>query len=319
MVDLGVHKSLTLSEVFSGEAVEFTPWLASNLKSLADHLGFELETDEVEVAVGSFKADIKAKTSDGRTVVIENQFNSTDHNHLGQILTYAAGLDADILIWVSEKIRDEHRAAIDWLNDKAIDAEFFAIEARMVSIDSSRPALFWDVIASPNDWSRLTRSVLADGNAYSDMDKVKIEYWTSLRQRIEEKGAHITAYKPSKENWQGGSIGTSAIWLNSSISLRDKWQKLEIYIGRSNAGWWFEQLKSRREAIEDELGYEINWDPAHNRKGCRVGIWRPCDPEDVEDWPSQHDWFIEKRVEWERVFRKHINEIKNIESEISSQ
>jgi hypothetical protein len=127
MPDLGTTTKLPLGTVFQGEAVEFTPWLSDNLDRLASELGFELESEGIEISVGAFKADIKARTTDGRTVIIENQFHNTDHSHLGQLLTYAAGLEADVVIWIAERVRDEHRAAVDWLNDKAADADFFAV------------------------------------------------------------------------------------------------------------------------------------------------------------------------------------------------
>ncbi len=308
MKDLGETSYLSLNAVFDGEATEFTPWLSDNLDRLALELGFELEPEDTEVSVGSFKADVKAKTTDGRTVVIENQFNNTDHSHLGQLLTYAAGLRADIVIWIAERVREEHRAAVDWLNEKATDADFFAVEARAVKIDDSRPALLWDIVASPNTWSRLTRKTRSDG-ALTDLDNMRIEYWAQLNERIDADRERLTQFKPDKSSWQGGSIGTSSCWLNTAMNSRDGSIRVEIYLDGAQAKERFDAFRERKEQIEEQLGYALGWDYKEGRQGCRIVIIKLCDPTDRDDWAVQHDWIIEKRLEFEGVFRPLVREL----------
>lgn len=308
MKDFGRASYLSLQEIFNDEAREFTPWLSENLDRLAKELGFELEADETEAAVGAFRADIKAKTTDKKSVVIENQFNLTDHSHFGQLLTYAAGLEADIVIWIAERVREEHRAAVDWLNTKATDADFFAVEARIVRIDESRPAIFWDVVASPNNWSRTTKKTQKVGGL-GTMGHLKINYWAALNTLIDEKGESLTRYKPAKDSWQGGTIGASDIWLNCSINNRDKWIRVEIYIGGSNATEWFDNLYVRREQVEDDLGCALNWDPLETKKACRISVAMDADPGDQADWQRQHEWIIGKRKDFDRVFRPLVREV----------
>ena len=295
MKELGKPSQLSLSDVFSGEAKEFTPWLSDNLDRLATVLGFELEPDETEVSVGAFKADIKARTTDGKTVVIENQFYTTDHTHLGQLLTYASGLQAEIVIWVAERIREEHRAAIDWLNDKAPDADFFAVEARAIKIDESRPAILWDVISSPNTWTRFSKKSRNSGNL-SPVEQLRLEYWGALNQLIEERSEKLTRYKPDKASWQGGTIGSGDIWLNTVIGTKAQFVRVEIYLGGDDAKTLFNNLFQQREAIEKKLNKSLDWDLMEDKKASRISITLEANPTNHDDWPRQHEWIIENNT-----------------------
>lgn len=311
MKDLGKLRSLSLAEVFTeGEAVDFTPWLSDNLDRLATELGFELESEATEVQVGTFKADITAKTTDGRLVVIENQFRNTDHSHLGQLLTYAAGLKADIVIWIAEKIREEHRAAVDWLNEKTVDADIFAVEARAVQIDDSRPALNWDVVSSPNTWSRTTQRI-RDARQSTPADKLRVRYWGAVNEAIENSGAGLFGFRPRGDSWQGGSIGSSAVWLTTVINLRDHWVRVEIYLSDDDSREWFENLQQQKEGIETDLGYALDWDPMDNRKACRISVTLNADPSEEANWAQQHEWIIQRRLDLERVFRPIVRTIRD--------
>lgn len=308
MPDLGAPEELKLSSVFDGEAADFTPWLSKNLDNLADKLGIELNSDDTEVHVGTFRVDISARASDGRIVIIENQFERTDHTHLGQLLTYAGGLNADIIIWIAERFRPEHRAAIDWLNDNAADADFFAVEARAVRIDDSLPALFWDIVASPNDWTRVGGATIKSGEL-GPSAKLRLEYWTALNQMIEEKDARLTRFKPDTSGWQGGSIGTSYFYLNTALNSQDKWTRVEIYLDGDKSNEWFIKLQERKSEIEEKLGYGLKWEPMESKRACRISIRKDADPTNQEDWARQHEWIIQKRLEFEKVFRPLVRSV----------
>ena len=308
MPELGNVSELKLSAVFAGEASEFTPWLHKNLEHLATKLGFELEPDDTEVSVGSFKLDIRARASDGRLVVIENQFERTDHTHLGQLLTYAAGLDAKIIIWISENVRDEHRAAIDWLNDKAEGADFFAVEAKVAKIDGSLPAIFWDVVSSPNTWTRAggpAKSI----SSLTPGEQIHRSYWEALNSMIDETGSSLTKFKPDGSSFQGGSIGRTDFGRYSTTNSQSKRIRVEIYIEGPLATERFEFLQSHREKIEEELGYKLHWDPLETKRACRISYALDADPRDQEDWDRQHRWLIDRRTEFERVFRPYAKEL----------
>ena len=155
-VNFGRIKSVDIKTIWENEPQKFTPWLADNLDVLGQLIGLDLELVSREAEVGDFWLDLLAKDlNTNRTVVIENQFNSTDHGHLGQLITYASYYKAGVIIWLAEKIREEHRAAIDWLNnntDETINS--FAVEIDVIQIDDSKPALNFKLKAYPNEWQK---------------------------------------------------------------------------------------------------------------------------------------------------------------------
>ena len=158
--DLGIIKREDdLRRVWPNEAADFTPWLAENIGRLGEALGMDLEVDAQEASVGSYALDILAHDGNGRRVVIENQLEDTDHRHLGQLLTYAAGFDANVIVWIARNFQDEHREALDLLNRRTgEDTEFFGIEVELWRIDDSRPAVNFKLVATPNDWRKQTVS-----------------------------------------------------------------------------------------------------------------------------------------------------------------
>src|SRR6056297_1372475 len=161
---------LPLREAWSNEAQEFTPWLAQNIDHLSDVIGITLEITGTEVAVETFSADILARNPmDDSIVLIENQLEVTDHTHLGQIMTYLAGLEAQTVIWIAPAFREPHLSAIRWLNEHTADGfSFFAVKARVVRIGDSPFAPIFEVVEKPNDWdrqiTRKSREVIRDGN-----------------------------------------------------------------------------------------------------------------------------------------------------------
>ncbi len=155
---VGKIKKLSARETFTHEAHVFTPWLAENLDLLGDEIGIPLTLLGTEVAVGAFSLDIHAQDPDGRSVVIENQFEKTDHDHLGKSLVYAAGLNASVIVWIAEHFRDEHRQVVDWLNENIGEGiSFFAVAVSTIQIDESAPAPLFDVVCRPNDFQKQVR------------------------------------------------------------------------------------------------------------------------------------------------------------------
>src|SRR5438132_14411087 len=158
VASLGRLKKVDLREVFSSEAGDFTPWLAQeeNLSLLGETIGIDLELEAQEKDVGPFRADILCKdTATESWVLVENQLERTDHTHLGQLLTYAAGLQAVTIVWIAPRFTDEHRATLDWLNEITDDRfNFFGLEIELWRIGTSPVAPKFNVVSQPNDWSK---------------------------------------------------------------------------------------------------------------------------------------------------------------------
>jgi hypothetical protein len=226
---LGRLISVSIREVWAHEANDFTPWLAEtdNLSLLAETLQLgDLQVQGTEVPVGNFLIDILARDIEGRIVVIENQFGPTDHTHLGQILTYVAGQDGQAtVIWIAESIREEHRAAIDWLNASTIEGfDFFAVEVEALRIGASPPAPWFNVVAKPNSWSRgvgrATRST--NGGQLDDRAKAYVGYWSAFRSFLQDKGAPYKVGTPSRDYWCTFGIGRSGFVLSDTAGFRDR-------------------------------------------------------------------------------------------------
>ena len=156
MSGLGQIQRLDIREAWPNEASSFTPWLEERIGDLGDVLGLDLEVESREAPVGSFSLDLLARdTGTGRTVIIENQLEPTDHDHLGKLLTYAGGHDANVIVWVAREFREEHRQALDWLNQRTSDeTAFFGVRVEVWRIDDSRPAPHFNLVAFPNEWRR---------------------------------------------------------------------------------------------------------------------------------------------------------------------
>ncbi|HEX8131926.1 MAG TPA: hypothetical protein VF880_00630 [Actinomycetes bacterium] len=145
--------------VFQREGAGFADWLAVNLDQLATELGVSgLREVSRDVGVGSFTVDVLAQTDRGRRVAITTQLDPSDHPHLGQMITFAAGLDVSAVVWIATRIGEEHRAVLDWLNQHGDeDCRFFGVELRLLRIGSSAPAVTFHVEARPNDWQKVIR------------------------------------------------------------------------------------------------------------------------------------------------------------------
>lgn len=201
--EIEVHEieELDLRTVFAREDSTFTPWLSrpQNLSRLSAALGMELELVGTELSTGAFRTDILARSvSDGGAVVIENQFGRSDHDHRGKALTYLAAHDARAVVWVAERFADEHRAALDWLNDQTPEhVGFFGVVPRLLRIGGSPPGLEFDVAVRPN---ALVKAVRAEGRALDLHQDLRGAFWTELQAEM----AKSAPFNPAARGTGGG-------------------------------------------------------------------------------------------------------------------
>jgi hypothetical protein len=311
---LGRLVAVPLREVWAGEARDFTPWLAEsdNISLLAETLNLsELEVQGREVPVGSFYIDILARDAEGHIIVIENQFGPTDHTHLGQILTYVAGQEGNAtVVWIAETVRDEHRAAIDWLNASTIEAyNFFAVEIEALRIGDSPPAPRFNVVAKPNNWSRgigqATRSSIAQ---LGDRARACMEYWAAFGQYLLEHGARYRMPTPApRGNACVWGIGRAGFQLADVILLDAHRLRVEIYINHREAKQAFDLLEADRARIESEIGEALDWQRLNDRQACRIAVHRTdLDPRDEDQRPLQYEWMLNKTQRFDQAFRSRL-------------
>lgn len=305
---LGKMERVNVRDAWQNEASHFTPWLAldEGLELLQDALEMDLEVEATEQYIGPFKADIVAKrtdTPDEHWVLIENQLEKTDHLHLGQLLTYAAGLKAATIVWVAERFEEEHRAALDWLN--AITSEefaFYGLEIELWRINDSPPAPMFNVIAQPNEWSREVKHK-AD-NTPSDLKQLQQRYWQTLRAQLLEKKSKVRPQKAHPQHWADFALGRSGAWLTACVNSSKKSISVEFACRGPAGKVWYDQLLAQKAEIEAELGHQLVWRRLDGKKQSRILLFREdTDPTNEADWPAQHAWLIEKLEKFRDVFR----------------
>jgi hypothetical protein len=317
---LGRLEKVDLRDVWPNEAKDFTPWLAleSNIALLGEALGMELEIEAQEKGVGPFCADILCKdVATDRWVLVENQLERTNHVHLGQLLTYAAGLEAVTIVWLAAHFTEEHRAALDWLNDITEERfNFFGLEVELWKIGGSAIAPKFNVVSKPNDWTRTIHEAATQlgGNSLSATKRLQLDFWTKFRQFADERGSVIRPTKPFPQHWMSMSIGRSGFHLTAVCSFwrtaPDRFAPHEIRAeficdGRG-AKEYFGRLHVLRNDIEREFGEPLCWHNPPDVKSWKAYVLKPTDVSDVERWPECHHWLLTKLERLRDVFAPRV-------------
>jgi hypothetical protein len=300
--------------LWAGESSHFTPWLAreENISLLSDTIGLELEVVSEERNVGPFRADILCRnTLDGSYVLIENQLERTDHTHLGQLLTYAAGLEAVTIIWIARVFTEEHRAALDWLNRMTNeDIRFFGIELEVYRIGESDPAPFFQLVSKPNDWTKAVQHTRKQ-EELSDAKALNLEYWSAMRKFFEQSGTRIKVQKPQAQHWMTFSIGRSDLNLATIASVRDRFIRVEFSLLGDLAKERFYEMKNKFEQQSyQELGENIVWDELVGKQMSRVYILIEAEVASRARWPEQFHWFLNQLESFDAFFRPRIKQIR---------
>jgi len=305
-----------IREYWPREDTDFTPWLGSeeNISILGDAIGLELEVQEQEASVGPFRADILCKnTVDNSYVLVENQFGRTDHSHLGQLFTYAAGLDAVTLVWIVESFTEEHRAALDWLNRISEEKfHFFGVEIELWKIGDSSPAPKFNVVSKPNEWVKIVRET-ADARRYSNLSpwqEMQKEFWGLFGGYLTEIGSEFKPPKPSVTQWMGYGIGRSYTSMIAAISKKEVW--VYVQLDNHERHGWFNELHKAKVDIENEYGEALIWEERENLKYSRIRIMRAIDMTDKEKWTKAHQWIEGQMRTMKQVFRPRIKALVDV-------
>jgi hypothetical protein len=322
---LGTLTTISATEVWGHEAHGFTPWLAENLNLLSEALQIdELELQGIEISTGDFRLDILAEDSAGNPVVIENQFGATDHRHLGQLITYIASrAKPTTTVWVAERFKDDHRAAIDWLNASTNeDYSFFAVEIEALRIGESDPAPFFNVVSKPNSWTKGSggsRPVRAgeEPQRYAH----RRAYWISFADYLKAHNSKFAIRTPSKDHWHSFSIGRSGFAIDVTITPQKKRVGVELLLRRDPQKVGFRRLLEDRSEIEAITGCALEWMELPGKQSSRIVAFLPhVDAFDESQWPMLQSWMLEMMQKMHLAFANRIKalDMSAIETELDA-
>jgi len=309
----GKLEKIELHDLWKGEESDFTPWLSQeeNINDLGMSIGLELEVQEQEKKPGLFQADILCKDIlTDRFVVIENQLDRTDHTHLGQLISYAAGLEAVTIIWIAKSFSEEHLAALDWLNhitDESVN--FFGIEIEAYKIGDSLPATNFVIAAKPNDWTKQVKKSTS-AQKVSDVRLLYQEYWQGLKTIMEVNNSFVKLPNPPPNSWFNISLGRTNYFLSVAVNSRDNSINIGLTIIGSKAKEDFDRLYEV--AYWDsltEINQNLIWDRMAANIRCGVTLKTYADFMERNDWPNQFAWFKENLEKFDRYFRPKIREL----------
>lgn len=307
---LGRLEKKDLRSVWINESGEFTPWLGQpeNLKLLGEAIGIDLELEAQEKEVGPFRADLLCKdTATNNWVLVENQLTKTDHSHLGQILTYAAGLEAVSIVWIAEHFTEEHRATLDWLNERTDEKiNLFGLEIELWRIGDSSIAPKFNIISKPNDWTRTIQKA-AEGDI-SEHKRTQLQFWTAFKEYM-EANSKIRCQKPAPQHWMNHSIGKSGFHMNSIASMwnsetntNDPEIRVELVLDGKNSKQQYAILEKKRQEIEGAIGFPLKWHNPEDKNTCRIYTRINADFLDNHLWPQQHEWLRKNLETFQKVF-----------------
>jgi len=305
-MELGTLVEVPLKELWPGEATHFTPWLSENLVMLGDRLGMELELQQTEANAGDFSADIVATdVATNRRVVIENQYGLSDHRHLGQILTYSSVLGASVVVWIAETVRQEHRSAIDFLNQNLRQGlQLYAVEAKVVRIDNSKPAFRIDIVCAP------TEVQVPNEAQDSDTREKYRAYYQALLDELRTQHKFTNAKVGQPQNWYTFSSEASKIFKYSASFAHGGKVRAEIYIDTGDKAkneTLFDWLLARQDAIHEKFGSVLTWERLEAKRACRIAIYRDGEIEaDTEILAEIRNWVVNQLLRLKQVFPGYI-------------
>lgn len=306
---LGRLELVDLRDYWKDEARDFTPWIASEegLELLGEVIGIDLEILKTEARVGPFNADVLAKSIQDELhhVVIENQLGKTDHDHLGKIITYASGLKTKTMVWIASEFTDEHRQALDWLNENAVEGvSYFGLEVSLFRIGDSDPAPQFKLVSSPNDWAKAVQE--SQSYTITETKLGQKKFWEDLKNYMESKKTFLRLQKPPAQHWYLIAVGRSKFTISLTVNSRSGMAGCEIYFGGENAKRAFDELYSQRATIENELRQPLEWMRLDDKNDCRVIVRRPGGISLPDKRAELLEWFRVTSESFHKVFSPKI-------------
>lgn len=309
MKTLGALKKIDLREFWAHEALDFTQWLSKdeNIQLLSDEIGISLVDIRAEESIGRYNVDLVAIDEDSqKKVIIENQLEYTDHKHLGQIITYASGYNANIIIWIVKEVRDEHQKAIEWLNNyTSADLSFFLIKMELWQIGDSPFAPKFHVVVEPNDWAK---QIQQGGNETKELTETKLsqlEFWNQFIEYAKRNNTTLRIGRKAKaQHWYNISFGTSDAYVSLTVSTRENLIACSIYIPKKFE--LYEKFLINQDRINANLDFYLEWMDLDGKKAFRIKAERKADFDDANTWDEYFQWLQEKAEKMANEFAKYL-------------
>ena len=299
-MELGKLEKIELREVWRHEALDFTRWLAKkeNIALLSKEIGIDIEVIETEMSVGRYNVDIYARdTESNKKIVIENQLENTNHDHLGKMLVYAAGLDADIAIWIVKDVNEEHRQAVEWLNDNSFEKiNIFLVKVELWQIDNSPIAPKFQVICEPNNWAKVLKQQSKDN--ITDLELRQMEYWQGFVDYAKSKDKTYISQRPSIYNWYVIRIGSTDYKIKLVHSVNSDIMRCQLEIFNDSI---YKKLEQYRTEIDNKIN-GLEWEYLEDRKVNRIS----CN-NSSKDNASSYVWLLDMVDRFKEVFLDYLN------------
>ena len=298
-MELGRLEKIELREVWKHEALDFTRWLAKkeNIALLSKEIGIDIEVIETEMSVGRYNVDIFARDSESnRKIVIENQLENTNHDHLGKMLVYAAGLDADIAIWVVKDVNEEHKQAVEWLNDNSFDRiNIFLVKVELWQIDNSSIAPKFQIVREPNNWAKVLKQQSKEN--ISDMELKQMEFWQGFVDYAKSKDKTYISQRPSIYNWYVIRIGSSDYKIKLVHNVNSNIVRCQLEVFNEDI---YKKLEHHKIEIDNKIN-GLEWDFLDNRKVNRIGLSYT-----YESIDSCYVWLLDMVDRFKEVFLEYL-------------
>ncbi len=309
---LGQIKKLKVRKIWPTEGADFTPWLANeeNIGRLGQSLGLELEVEQVEASVGPYSADILAKdTGTGKYVVIENQLGKTDHDHLGKAITYGSVLDASAVVWIASEFTEEHHKALDWLNEyTSDDLSFYGVLLELWQIDSSRPAVRFNVISRPSIIKR-DDATGKKTEGLSETKKLQLAFWQAFKEQLLKSKVIATAQTPRPQYWFDVPLGRSNFVLSNIANTYENRIGVRVYIGNIVADQALPLLESQKEEIEEEIETKLVWNPNPENRDKTIAIYQNANLQNRDEWSESIEWMVSMVKRFRKTFMPRIKKL----------
>lgn len=308
IMKLGRLEEVDIRKLWSHEQYDFSEWLAQkqNLELLNETIGVTLSEVKKEVYVGVYRCDLVGNDEmTGEKIIIENQLEASNHDHLGKIITYASGLDAKVIVWIVKEAREEHRSAIEWLNNNtAASINFFLIEIHAYKIGDSLYAPKFEIIEKPNGFIKNAKTQSGSGE-YNRSQSERLEFWTRFNEILVERGRPFNVRKASTDHWYDIAIGVSGIFVELTLVNKESYIGVELHIQDDKE--LYDQIEASKDKIEIEIGLSLDWQRLDNKKASRILYRIPgLDFNNHSNYDYLMNDMIDKAVLFVNVFRKYI-------------